>query len=276
MKYKTCLILSLLVIGVLVCSNTWASTYMITTKYPKWSILDYNKSYQGDSLMCWAYSMANLIDGSGVWGNKDFPNVNYTEIDASQHIVAHYANEQGSPRAAWQWWVDGENHQAGGTPAEIGDGGGFWPDIVSGDYDAYTLDLELVIPGIRIMLQTGYGVALGIEQASTGAYHWLNAWGYEYILIPGEDHPAVTGLHITDNEGGGGPTLDLWNVRYITNPVNSGDTEKRWYITDQSGAQDWYVSQAVGLRAPELPPGAMQMMLLMFGSAFTWVKMRMR
>jgi hypothetical protein len=86
---------------------TFAETYLIYNNYGgTWS--DANKTYEDDSNMCWAGSIANVLE-YGAWGVGAYPNA--TAIFS--HFKAAWPNVGGLPQEGFSWWLNGVSMPGG-------------------------------------------------------------------------------------------------------------------------------------------------------------------
>ncbi len=175
----------LLVISVLVMvlgvGSAVAETYFIYDDFGgTWC--DANKTYDGDSNMCWAAAISNVLD-YGAWEVAAYP--------TAPEILAYYkacgGKVGGLPLDGLYWWLNGLASPPGGN---------FWPA-----YRA-TAMWDGVFPNpenIESLLRGGYAVTLGISSPSIGVGHALTCWGVQYSTTPGGLR-IYSSIFVTDSD----------------------------------------------------------------------------
>ena len=121
--------------------------------------------------------------------------------------------------------------------------------------------------GYAVTIETwGIGIAQG-NLESKGAFSMTGMPDPDYLGIQSPGLTATMREWSYTSEAG----IAAWGAGISTDPDDGS-----WPTTQTIAAEGTVQFKAFDSPVPELPPGAMQMMVLMFGSALTWVKMRMR
>ena len=170
-------------------SPVLADTFFLYDQYGG-TFHDANKTYQDDSLMCWAATAANILAWGG-WGVSQYN----TETAIFQDFVSHWTNNTGYMSWAWNWWFNGS-----GPPVyslsypDVPGGGDYYPKLNFSDYFSGVSGGNLMA-AIDLALHQGKGV--GMIMGSGSASHAVTVWGFSYSA-PG----SYTDIYITDSDDG--------------------------------------------------------------------------
>lgn len=191
---KRCLTLILALIAALILALTapaLADSYFIYNQYGgTWQ--DANKTYQDDSLMCWAATASNILAYGG-WGTSHYN----TGPTIFQEIVAHWTNNSGYMSWAWNWWFNGSdppNYFV--SYPDVPGGGNYYPTLNFSNYFTGVSSISgNIMAAIDLALHQGKGVGMIVGSGSNS--HAVTVWGYSY------DAPRYyTRIFITDSDDG--------------------------------------------------------------------------
>jgi len=192
--------------------NQWGGTWQ-----------DANKTWSGDSMMCWAAGASNIL----AWGGYETPTYNTATL-IFQYFKAHWTNAGSLPQYGWSWFLDGTlpPNWSGCSQVAVA-GGDFW----SGDnfsslyHQATSGNLMADAAGF---FQSGDGVTLAIYKPGYG--HALTCWGYDYTKqLSGVIQ--YTGIWVTDSDDGVTALEDYpvsWDSKYGVWDLGGGYAG--WYI----------------------------------------------
>ncbi|MCK9377024.1 MAG: hypothetical protein M0P73_12820 [Syntrophobacterales bacterium] len=249
MRRKLALLLLAVVLSAASSGPAGASTYFV---YDQWGGTwhDANKSWENDTLMCWAAAASNILD----WTRWDTAALN-NETLVFQYFVAHWTNQGSLPYLGWNWWFDGSLPPSGPIWSKWSQvdvaGGNFWPGANFDDVYYRGMSANL-LSDVENFLHSGYGVTLGIYRPnpSGGLYgHALTCWGYEYT-----DGPAgrqYNGIYVTDSD-------DRQTGEYF---YAVSESNGQWYLQNYFGSNAWYIDEVEALARVPLPGS-----LLLFAS----------
>jgi hypothetical protein len=188
MKAKICRLALGLAVGLSVCglagiSNAtpiWASGVSETSGW-----LDVEKTYNDDSLLCWAAAASNMLAWGGWSGGND--------LSTQQQIFAefnnHFSDGGGVTYHAVDWWFTGsypDNLGLGAAQLTDTSHQGFYNQTLFSDsYDQFYLrvadpNASHSLSAMQSALVGGYATAIAIE--GTGLSHMLNVWGVDVDL----------------------------------------------------------------------------------------------
>ena len=185
-RFTNYLILILVLVSVS-SSPAFPSSFFIYDQYGgTWQ--DANKTYQDDSLMCWAATASNILAYEG-WGTSQYN----TATSIFQDYVTHWTNYSGNMSWGWQWWFNGTVPMYGSKPDVPGEGN-YYPTMNFNDYYTYAQGGNL-LPTIDLLLHQGKGVGLVIR--GDNGSHAVTVWGYSY-----SSPRNYTSIFITDSDDG--------------------------------------------------------------------------
>ena len=169
-----------------------ADTYLVYNQWGgTWS--DVNKTYNGDSNMCWAASASNIL----FWAGYDTATLNTATL-IYQYFVAHWSNYGCYPQYAWSWFLNGTlppNYS--GMSQVVVPGGNFWPMVnFSSLYQQATSGN--LMASVASDFHSGDGVSLIIAN-SYGGEHCLTCWGYDYTILSGGGI-QYNNVYVTDSD----------------------------------------------------------------------------
>jgi hypothetical protein len=198
-----------------------ATTYMLTSQWGgTWH--DANKTYNDDSLMCWAAAASNVLD----WGSWDTPTFN-TETKILQDIKNHWTDNRGWQSWAWNWWLSGADAPYHLYAYENVQGGGYFPG--TSFYSNYSTAFgSSEMATMDALMNKGYGISLVIGPNHTNQ-HAITCWGYDYVM--NGTTKQYTALYITDSDDGV-TALKKMNLTY--------SAANGWYFTD--GYTNWNIT----------------------------------
>ncbi len=183
-----------------------------------WNVASYdaNKTWQGDSNLCWAAAASNIL----AWDNWGTATYN-TETSIFNYFKVYWTNVGSLPGYGWQWWFDGISGPGVTGWAQASGGGDFWPtvNINSVFHDFNTGNL---MADVDTYLHNGYGVTLGIY-TSGGAGHALTAWGFDYSG-QGKNR-TYTSVYVTDSDD---------NMTALREYSVQWDATNQWYALGAS------------------------------------------
>lgn len=248
MRRKTTLLFLAVFFSVVLSGFASASTYYVYTQGDgTWH--DANKTWTGDSNLCWAAAASNILDWAG-WGTATYT----TETSIFQYYKDHWTNDGSLPEHGWHWWVDGTlPPQEPGWSQVSQSGGNFWPGVNFGSayHEAWSGNL---LAAVDSYFDSGYGVTLAIYKPKIGGGyygHALTIWGYDYSI--GARGIQYNGVWVTDSDDG------YLGLKYYAVSWDRGTGE--WDL--QGGYDGWFIGgvEALGQNHVPLPPT-----LLLFGS----------
>ncbi len=210
--------------------------------FDKWGgkLCDVKKSAANtdDDLMCWAAAASNVL----AWTRWGFPK-SYNFVDENgifQYFLDHWADSDGFPQFAWDWWFSGASEPGVETP-----GGGFWaPAYNFQEFYRVQDDRTKALEAVAEFLENGFGAVL--ELISTGGGHFLTCWGYE--RSPGGD---FLGVYFTDSDNP--KTGLLYDTVYQDTPGTEWAGYKGWWYLDSYIQPRKYLLAAVHALVPIRP-----------------------
>jgi hypothetical protein len=191
---------------------TFAETYLIYNNYGgTWS--DANKTYEDDSNMCWAGSIANVLE-YGAWGVGAYPNA----PAIFSHFKAAWPNVGGLPQEGFSWWLNGVSMPGG----ILVPGGNYWPTY---NYSNFYNSIFPTPEYIDTSLRSGKIVTLGITGFLGG--HALTCWGLGYQRLTnselGEERRIYNSLFVTDSSDSETALVEM--------PISYNADQGRWELT---------------------------------------------
>lgn len=231
---------------------------------------DANKTWEGDSNLCWAAAASNSLAWTG-WGfpssldisgsSQSFENV----YDIFAYYNTCFPNNAYTIDGGWEWWFNGQIMP--GYFLFVGSGGGFYK--LTYDFTEYfsTSEGDNSLQTIDKYLHEGYGVGLGIRRGGSSG-HAITVWGYEYDLDP-NNNCIYDGLYITDSDD------NIKGLRYYSVIFQDDDF---WYIQDLHN-QDWKIHKIYGLnQAPFRSSSPLPSAFFLLGSGLlslaAWTRLR--
>jgi hypothetical protein len=217
----------------------------------RWHDAEKSSENRNDDWLCWASTAANILSWTR-WG--DMPNLS-NEDEIFTYYTQHWTDDpSGSPREAWRWWFNGENHAPSGARL-VATGGNFWPEVPFPSAKWECLP-NAVFCGIgqnmlkrdpyilRKMLERGYGLALQIVKPEPDGgrdSHMITLWGFTF-----DEKNRFKGILITDSDD----AKDFKDAKEAEDrlayyPVKL--TDSIWWFTYRD--QQWRILAAYGLLA---------------------------
>lgn len=248
------------------------------TQESGWS--DFNKSWNGDSLLCWAASASNLINW---WQtNSTYASCANAGTPAGEAIFRTYAksfsNAGSAAMYAWEWWYEGTYEPYDFGLGEYGYsmplvtdptawGGGYynpglsqqslsyWGDMVmgtestppdGGSFSAYCSNF------IVSSLNSNYGVSLGIAANNTMG-HAITLWGVD----TNDETGLLSKIYFTDSD----------DNRSELRSCTLTETNGYLYLDGYSSSVNYYIDSAYSLNLIEaIPEPASSSLLFLSGS----------
>lgn len=248
MRRKTTLLFLAVCFSVALSGFARADTYYVYTQWGDRNWHDANKTWTGDSNLCWAAAASNILDWAG-WGTTAYT----TETSIFTYFKGHWTDKGSLPEYGWNWWVDGTLPPGGPGWSRVStSGGNFWPgvDFSSVYHESWAGNL---LADVAAFFQSGYGVTLAIYKPKIGVGyygHALTIWGYDYTGAHGIQY---NGVWVTDSDDG------YTGLKYYG--VSWDGMTGVWNL--QGGYAGWFIGgvEALGQNPVPLPPT-----LLLFGS----------
>ncbi|MFG6362770.1 MAG: PEP-CTERM sorting domain-containing protein [Akkermansia muciniphila] len=278
-------------VGVLLSSSPAFSgsvwTYGVTQE-SGWS--DFNKSWNGDTYLCWAASASNLINW---WQeNSSYASCANNGTPTGENIFRTYVNSfqdlGGAAQYAWEWWYEGSYLPYDFGLDEYGYfmphtldpstwGGGYynpklyqqniyyWNDMTAetssslpSGYDTFSAYCSDFIVS---SLNSCYGVSLGIS-ANDAMGHAITLWGVDRDDGTG----LLTKIYFTDSDD------DTTALR------SCSLTEKNGYLhmDGYHSTLDYYIDSAYGLNLIEAVPEPASFSLLLAGGSLLFLRRKRR
>ena len=239
MKMK---IFTIVVLLLFAASPALSDTYMITDTWGgAWA--DAEKSWSGDTQLCWATASSNILEYTG-WGLVGGMT---TTDDMFAHFRDHFDDDGGNSYYGWDWWWDGVDDMDGDldwAQEDVDGGGEFYPTLNIDDYRRFSSEDSTALSTLDTWMHDGYGITISI---SGGMAHQITAWGYEYDAVSGD----YTGIYVTDSDDSV-DKLQLYGLSY-TDPA--GVLPLAWYMSGDSygtGSTN-YISEVVALQIVPVP-----------------------
>ena len=226
MKKKTILLLMFMAFIFVLPTHGTASSYFVYDHFGARTWSDASKSFSSeDSLMCWAAAASNIL----AWGGwTTGPAQNADQIFTA--FQNYWTNAGGNMYYGWAWWLDGTLPSSGsGSQVNVSGGGNYFPAAEIGNYFLGTGSDGFAMDAIRYLLQHGYGVTLGVVNASIA--HAITVWGYAYT------ENGYQGIYITDSDD------NISNILYYAVSSIGG----KWYLQNYYGHNDIYIDMVEGL-----------------------------
>jgi len=246
----TTLLLPLLFIFLTVSISLADSEFRIDKSFGgRWHDAEKSLGNRNDDWLCWASTASNILAWTG-WGVE--PKLIH-EDNIFQYYSRHWSdNPSGSPREAWRWWFNGQNHTENGATV-LREGGSFWPQELfppdkwghrSGSLfrgvGQYQLKRNPYI--LSDMLKRGYGIVLQIVRPlpdNSRDSHMVTLWGFRHSA---EDQ--FKGILVTDSDDAKDSAAGRSAQDSITYyPVKLRDGF--WWITYRKN--EWKILAAYGL-----------------------------
>lgn len=206
---------------------------------------DVNKSWVGDTMLCWAAAASNIIDW-GNWGTGNTADAVFSEF------VSHWTDQGSLPGYGWRWWFDGTPTVPGPGWASIDVPGGGNHLDTNTFFSAYHSESSVsnALSAIDIFLHNGFGTTISIYDNNNASGHALTVWGYEYGGTP-QDY---LGIYFTDSDDG------VTALQYSTVAWDG-----QWWDMTSYGANNMHIGLVEALGVPEIDPasGASALTLLL-------------
>ena len=213
------------------------------------SFHDVNKTWSGDTNLCWAAASSNALAytnwGFAVKSEGANPSVQRFIFvnDIFNNFKYSFTDEGSRACYAFPWFISGIYEPSGwtGWAQPVNNSGRFFPGISVSDKVVYLESGDCagrLVSDMAGYLEKGWGVTLGLGWFQTYAPsqrtggHALTVWGYTYNEMLDPASPGYyTGLIITDSDDGrlGTQTVSLeWDSFY-----------QMYRLTDYSGGTGW-------------------------------------
>jgi hypothetical protein len=225
MKKKISLLSMLLVLMLTLPAYATASTYYVYQHFGASTWSDASKNYVDDSLMCWAAAASNILAWGG-WTTSSATNAN----QIFNTFKTYWTNGGGNMYYGWSWWLDGtlQPSSTGTSQVNVAGGGNYFSTNID-KYFLWTDNDSGAMSAISYLMQHGYGVTLGVANATIS--HAITVWGYEYT------ENSYQGIWITDSD-------DQKSSMLYYALVN---TNGKWYLQNYYGYYDIYIDAVEGL-----------------------------
>lgn len=223
--------------------SSFASPYLAFEDFGgKWYDAD---KYIGDSYMCWATSISNVLMYTG-W------NAGYEDEDSiMSEFRTHFKNAGNYGVSALTYWFSGLPEY---NTLKAQGGGGYYKDYSLGDYLHHRniFTSTNLVSDIDNWLHLGYGIDVNLS--SPFSAHALTAYGIEY-KEDGAD------LWVVDGNDRGDKLLQLClKMIYVE------DFNMTWWVVQNGTYTGWSLNTIVGLEQNSAPvPEPATMVLLSCG-----------
>ncbi len=252
----------LLLLFPLLVSRLWAADYLLSgvDLDDNTSYYDFNKASSSDSLLCWVYAAANVLQ---YWQDKqsdddidanDIPDGNTMSDAYVSDIVTTFQSAWGNAGGyeinAFEWWLTDvagvalTQEDLVKKSATFPEGGGYWSDYVStGTYIGaetvvYASESSYFLSLMNEAIDNDYGMTLGIyDETSADNYqgHAITLWGYGYDEEAGTYYVYVTDSD--DNKDG----MQQYTIEYLTT-YEGEEYNNSWFLTDYGSSNaDWFI-----------------------------------
>ena len=206
----------------------------------------------GDDVLCWAASAANMLVYTGWAAQAGFE----SEDDVFEAFIRSYEDTGGNPYYAMAWFFNGAalGRNFGLENARITDyprSGAYLTDFAFDQYtgtgDFYVDDMDTIVSLLRAGHAVGLGVDVMKDNSSAGA-HAITLWGYAIDnSLPATDPARYLCMFVTDSDSDELTDADrrsspnVLHVLTLTKKYNYYDFT---FATGQSGRSIFYVSLA--------------------------------
>jgi len=266
MKNKIAVLFVVVGTVMLLASSSFADAYYIWDTWGgTWA--DADKSWTGDTLLCWAAGSSNILEYTG-WGLVGGMT---TTDDMFDHFRDNWSDDMGNSYYGFDWWWDGTNDRDsavdianGWAQEDVDGGGGFYPTLDIDDSRRWTNDLA-ALSTLDTWMHDGYGTTISI---AGNMAHAITAWGYEYDAAGN-----YTDIYVTDSDDGTN-ALQSYGLTFW-DPDGLGVMPEAWYL-DGGGygtGSTNYIAEVCGLQIVPVP-GAVLLGIL--GLSMAGVKLRKR
>jgi hypothetical protein len=227
-----------LIIGALVCFSqpAFGDTYLLS----QWS--DVNKSWNGDSNLCWAATASNML----YYAKWDTASYN-TAASIFNNFKYYWTNESGYIDYGLQWWLNGTSPPSGYGGATASGGGNYWPSVDAASVIGYAwyigssssegnamADIAAYLPS--------KAVGLAIYRWNGQGGHAITVWGYDYHLVNG--NLVYDAIWVTDSDDG-----YIGLKRYSVHL----DSHDPWIWDLGDGYSGWYIGWETWLEINQNP-----------------------
>jgi hypothetical protein len=198
-----------------------------------------------DDLLCWAATVSNMLEWTG-WGYVG----SMDDTDDFMDYYEDHTTDYGSLNPyGVEWWFNGNlPTHSGDWSVEDVEGGNFWSSSYTWtNYCAQSLGTVFVLPDIRLYLQAGYAVGLGIYPITPPGGHAITCWGYNYDPNKNpstEFDEYYLGVWVTDSDSHKGSSDPNDVLRYYE--VEWDSTNNYWYMPNYGSG--WKISAVTGLK----------------------------
>ena len=212
---------------------------------------DADKTFAGDTNMCWAAAMSNVLMYSG-W------DAGYSsEDEIFREFKDHWENEGGYSTAALDYWFYGLDTTSA-QRMDVPGGGGYYTEYDYAEFFHHvtfrTSDNQLSY--VERLLRTGAGVELAFD-TSFNMGHALTCYGLEY-----DDFGNYSGVWVVENND----TAD--NLKLLKMESKYIDMYKSdMWIVNEGSYNGWVINTTIGLDAfPASSPVPEPGTIFLFGS----------
>ncbi len=204
-----------------------------------WSDAEKSPSDPEDDDLCWAATLANIMEytGWGYVGDMDTPD------ETLDYIGAHVTDQGTTIDLAFQWWVTGVLPVPGdGWAVEDVEGGAFWPGY---DWSAYThvhADLSDMMEHVEYNLAANRGTGLWITGVGGSGSHEITCWGVN-VDTGAWDNTRWKGVWVSDSDSHKGDENAEDHLTYFSVAYDEGGGY--WYMPNYGSG--WKIVQVVGI-----------------------------
>lgn len=254
---------------------------------------DFNKSWNGDTNLCWAASASNIIN----WW-QDYSA--YTSYAASgtpsgsevwSTFTSSFTDSGGNPYYAYEWYFLGTytpytysrypNYRNWSMPTNTTNiGGGYYTSadlslnmLTNSTLSSYSSYYYYFSSFIVSSLNSGYGLSLSISNLGGTTYeagivgHALTMWGCDYTT-DSEGNISITTLYITDSDDhfSGLQTVSCYGSTPTNEEMEQFCFSSAYYNSaTQNAYGDFYITGIVGLNLLEAIPEPATAILIFAG-----------
>jgi len=174
------------IICVIFSSKAYCASYFEHEVFNNGVYYDADKTYSGDSQMCWAAGTADMLMFSG-W------NAGYSGADAIlNEYKDHFRNTGNYTWAALNYWFYGSDLL---NTVDVSGGGGYYNNYDLSQYynkSVFTAGVSM-LDNLDTWLHNGYGTSIAFDTASNQG-HLMGCYGIET-----NDYDEIIGLYVVDN-----------------------------------------------------------------------------
>jgi hypothetical protein len=212
-----------------------------------------------ESLLCWAYAAANILDWTG-WGHTGGMD---NADDMFDYIRDHWENGEGLSVYPWRWWFDGVNYAPAHAAApDVPGGGGFYPNETSLSHTANVMTKSSTMWALDFYLRDGWGASLFVFGPGS---HVITAWGFNYNP---DDPSEYYGVWVTDSDDDKNDPTPPDRLRYyevVRRSAPELGVSDGWFLQGFYDSNDWVI-QAVQFLDPAPTPEPATAALLAAGA----------